>query len=295
MQPNRAAINPSSNGTFLALASERVTERFTRITGLHARAVPLDLRRLEDAEDPPENPSRLACAEFAQTDYCRESWQLHLAELTHRPEAHWHKCNHGRLCAVVPVVCQERCLGAVICVNPDTMAEESFERNLELLDVLVENLVSNEGDSLARMHAAEQPVGELETASADFESTAAAEHPTHPKILRALEYTRSHLSDPRLTVRHVASVLEVHPDYLAHLFSVEVGQRMSKYIAARRVELARTLLTTTDWQIKRIARETGHANPNWFSHVFRVHTGLTPGEYRRKVLSGQQINSSRER
>jgi transcriptional regulator GlxA family with amidase domain len=57
---------------------------------------------------------------------------------------------------------------------------------------------------------------------------------------------------------------------------------MGWFIASRRVELAKTLLATTDRQIKYIAHETGHANPNWFCHVFNVHTGLTPGEYRRR-------------
>jgi hypothetical protein len=36
------------------------------------------------------------------------------------------------------------------------------------------------------------------------------------------------------------------------------------------------------WTKLPIARDTGHANPNWFCHVFRVHTGLTPNGYRRQ-------------
>ena len=69
---------------------------------------------------------------------------------------------------------------------------------------------------------------------------------------------------------------------------------MSRYIAVRRVELAKTLLVTTDWQIKRIARETGHANPTWFSHVFGVHTGCTPGEHRRRARLEQQTGYRQE-
>ena len=52
---------------------------------------------------------------------------------------------------------------------------------------------------------------------------------------------------------------------------------MNRFITARRVERAKTLLATTHWQIKEIARATGHANANWFCHLFRLSTGLTPG------------------
>ena len=64
-------------------------------------------------------------------------------------------------------------------------------------------------------------------------------------------------------------------------FAQEVGMRMSRYIATRRIELAKKLLISTHWQIKRIAYESGHSNPDWFSQVFRAHTGMTPRDYRR--------------
>jgi len=69
---------------------------------------------------------------------------------------------------------------------------------------------------------------------------------------------------------------------------------MSWYLAVRRVELAKTLLATTHRQVKVIARDTGHANPNWFCHVFRVHTGLTPNGYRRQSRHSPPPTSPRQ-
>ena len=68
--------------------------------------------------------------------------------------------------------------------------------------------------------------------------------------------------------------------YLAHLFSQQLHLRMSKYIAQRRIDRAKNLLLDTDWQIKRVALECGFANPDWFSHTFHEHSGVTPTEYR---------------
>jgi AraC-like DNA-binding protein len=219
--------------------------------------------------------------EFAGSAYCRESWLLHLAELRRQPEGLWHKCDHGRFCALVPVACDGRCLAAIKLVCLGTMPEETFERNLELLEFLVREVMASEADFLAGQLAPDQRAPEPTAAPAHRTGKPRQELPNHPRVRKALEYIEEHLSDPKLTVGHIALGLNINADYLAHLFATQVGERMSQYIAARRVELAKTLLATTDWQIKRVAGETGHANPRWFSHVFHTHTGLTPGDYRR--------------
>ncbi len=282
-----------AGGAFLAVLLDGVVERFARISGQTALAIPLDLPGLENAEDLPESPTHPVCAEFAETDYCRESWRLHLAEFGRQPQAHWHRCDYRRLCAVIPVVCQRRCLAAVKLACPDTMAEESFERNVEVLNVLVENLVATESGRLTRLLPPEQAGAELKVPPASQTNKPAGAGSNHRQVLAALKYVEDHLSDPKLTVGGIARALDIHPDYLAHLFARQLGQRMSRYITACRMELAQSLLATTDWQIKRVAREAGHANANWFSHVFSTHTGLTPSEHRRKARSQGQTGSGR--
>jgi AraC-like DNA-binding protein len=186
------------------------------------------------------------------------------------------------LCALVPVVYHERCLAVVRLVCPASFVEENFERHVELLDVLVKGFVISEADFLGQLMRPEGAAVELGAPPSLSTGSPVEQRPSHPQVLRALQYIEDHLSDPKLTVGGVAHKLDLHPDYLSHLFAEQVGQRMSRFIAARRVERAKTLLATTDWQVKRIARETGHANPNWFCHVFSVHIGLAPGRYRRE-------------
>ena len=148
------------------------------------------------------------------------------------------------------------------------------------MELLVRDFAASQAEFLKRVPGG---ITAEEATAACAESTAGpktAPSPTHPQVLRALEYVATNLSDPRLTVAKVASVLDVCPTYLSEVFVEQMGERMSRLIAAKRVEKAKKLLATTDWQVKRIALETGHANPNWFCHVFCVYTGLTPGEYR---------------
>ena len=280
-RPARAATDRPKGRTLLALLTHYLVEPFARIGSTSVHAVPIDLSGPEVSEDPSPNPGHPACAEHADSDYCRESWQLHLAELRRRPETHWHKCDYGMLCAIVPVVYQNRCIAAIKLACPASMPEKDFERQVELLDVLARDFVVSRADSLARLLRDQAVAVEPEGLPSGQGDERAEQHPNHPQVLRALQYIDEHLSDPGLAVSRIARELDIHPTYLSQLFADQVGQRMSRFIAARRVELAKTLLATTGWQVKRIAHETGHANPNWFCHVFSVHTGLTPGEYRR--------------
>ncbi len=283
----KAAGRPTVAG-LLELLGDQVVDRLARMGLARIQAVALVVGEPNE-EEPVPNPSHPACREFSSSDYCRESWQLHLAKLKRRPETHWGVCQHDIFCAIIPVVCEQRCLAVIKLAGPASLDKAEFARLVELLEVLVKDFTTCHAEFLRRVP------GGL-TANARVHHTRTADHdgglnphPAHPQVRRALDYIAMHLSDPRLTVAHAASVLGVCPTYLSEIFVEHTGHRMSRFIAARRVELAKELLATTDWQIKRIALETGHANPNWFCHIFSAHTGVTPSEYR-AVARAQRSN-----
>lgn len=110
-------------------------------------------------------------------------------------------------------------------------------------------------------------------------------HEVHPNVRAAVHYVEQHLTDPALSVAGVARELDTNATYLGHLFAQQMGIPMRRFIIRNRLELAKDLLGRTDWQIKRVAYETGHKNADWFSHVFHVETGYTPREFRAQVRS----------
>jgi AraC-like DNA-binding protein len=282
-QGSRKTHRQPSLEALLELVSRHVVGPFARLTGNRALAVPLELTPGANGEDPVDNPSHPACAEYADSDYCRESWQYHLAELAARPQSHWHRCDYDKLCAFVPVVHENRCLAAVkLAASSASLPEEEFELLVELLDSLVAGFVLAHADFLGRLPHGEPALTEDGASTRRPVDDSPRTPPSHPQVLRAMEYIREHLSDPKLTVCATARALDMDASYLGNIFADQVGQRMSWYIAAQRVERAKTLLATTHRQVKAIARDTGHANTNWFCHVFRVHTGLTPNGYRRQ-------------
>jgi len=261
----------------IELLRDRVGNRFERMTGLPTLLLPLafefsgDSCRTFSATHP-------ACAEFSDTRYCRESWRLHRAELERSPTPHWHQCDYAKWCGVVPVRHGSRCVAAFKLVHDGDMCSDFFERYVDLLDLLVRDVVESEGKPLADRVFTTESSSVVDSSSVHNGSPIRS---MHAKVRRAIEYVEGHLSDTDLSVHGIATVLGIHPDYLAHLFAEQTKQRMCRYIAIRRVESAKNLLATTDWQIKRIAFATGHANPKWFSQHFRDYTGLTPSEFRR--------------
>ncbi len=278
----RKATGKPTVARLLELLGKQVVDRFARVGGTHVQALALAVSEPNE-EDPAPNPSHPACVEFAASDYCRESWQLHLAKLARRPETHSGICQHERICAIVPVVCEDRCLAVVKLAGPTSLDKTEFTRLVELLELLVNDFTTAHADFLRRVPGGVTAEHAFSPACRPAGNPDLRPPPAHPQVARAIDYITTHLSDPRLTVARVASVLGLYPTYLSEIFVQHVGQRMSRFIAARRVEQAKRLLVTTDWQIKRIALETGHANPNWFCHVFAAQVGITPGEYRRLV------------
>ncbi len=282
------ARNPCAQAiieTLLARLTKLVTERFERISGLTVLVVPIDLPGAAEDDTKPSQPGHPACVEFAGTAYCQESWRAHVAKLKYQPEVNWHHCDYGKLCAVVPFVWKRRCLVACKLVCPDSMKADAFEMHVELLDVLIENFVLKESELLAHLAHSSGSQGDVEPSPGDEVEPADRGRPDHPQVRAALNYIKKHLTDSSMTVARIARDLDVNATYLAHLFSLQVGVRMSRYIARRRIELAKTLLASTRWQIKRVAYETGHGNPFWFSEVFREHTGVTPSKFRQDSQS----------
>lgn len=103
-------------------------------------------------------------------------------------------------------------------------------------------------------------------------------------ILRCTEYIHTHLHT-RITVDELCAVSGLSRAYLSRLFKREVGMPMGEYITRRRLEAARKALEFTDQPIPDIAHTLAFSSESHFISVFRRHTGVTPGQYRRKAAT----------
>ncbi|WMC91541.1 AraC family transcriptional regulator [Kineothrix sp. MB12-C1] len=72
---------------------------------------------------------------------------------------------------------------------------------------------------------------------------------------------------------------------LCREFSMYYGESPLQYLNARRVEIAKDLLLTTDYRIHEIGSLVGIDNTNHFIYLFKKETGMTPLSYKQKSLN----------
>jgi two-component system response regulator YesN len=83
-----------------------------------------------------------------------------------------------------------------------------------------------------------------------------------------------------LSLDSLSAQVHLSPSYLSKLFKKEMGENLSTYILATRIEQAKLLLSTTDKKAYEIAEAVGIYDPVYFSKIFKKATGLKPKEYR---------------
>lgn len=105
----------------------------------------------------------------------------------------------------------------------------------------------------------------------------------HPISHQAMDYVRSHLTE-QLDGESVANALGVSRKTLCTRFKNETGDTFAAYVRRLRVERARRLLDTTDYEIAQIAYRTGFSSQSHLQTAFKSATGLTPREWRMREI-----------
>ncbi|NMM93164.1 helix-turn-helix domain-containing protein [Bifidobacterium oedipodis] len=99
-------------------------------------------------------------------------------------------------------------------------------------------------------------------------------------VAECLDYIHYHLHE-RITVPILAEHVHLNPTYLSELFAKEIGMPISRYVTDKRMEAARNMLRYSQYSLAEIAQILAYHSQSHFTKVFREHTGMTPGEYRR--------------
>lgn len=90
-----------------------------------------------------------------------------------------------------------------------------------------------------------------------------------------------HNYDKPLAVDQLAAYMHLHPNYLHRIFKAETGKTIMGYLTEIRIEKAKMLLEQTDILIIDLSGYIGINSRQYFSYVFKKHTGMSPLEYKK--------------
>lgn len=82
-----------------------------------------------------------------------------------------------------------------------------------------------------------------------------------------------------------AGQLGVHVNYLNRVLREATGRSTSAHLAARVAQEAKALLRHTDWSVADIADSLSFADPTYFAHFFRKHSGTSPKAFRQQAAA----------
>ena len=103
-------------------------------------------------------------------------------------------------------------------------------------------------------------------------------------IRRVLEMIEDDVVQP-LPLASIAATVGLHPTHLARSFKAATGLTIGEYIRKRRRERAEALLVEQPMLgISRIAAESGFADHAHMTRTFKADVGVTPSQYRARLL-----------
>ncbi len=103
-----------------------------------------------------------------------------------------------------------------------------------------------------------------------------------PIVQKTIIFIESDIS-ANLTLDSLAKMHNVSGGYLSTVFKKETGKNITEYIRDKRMKHAEHLLSSTHLQVQTVALHCGIMDVQYFSKLFKKHSGKTPKEYRETI------------
>jgi len=110
------------------------------------------------------------------------------------------------------------------------------------------------------------------------------DHDKNLPIVRRIRELIDERAGEALTVEELASSVYLSPNYIRTLFKEKTGQTILEYMTNVRIDRASALLRDKSLKVHEVARAVGYENVSYFCSLFQKHRGVTPNEYRKKLL-----------
>src|ERR1700722_415553 len=139
----------------------------------------------------------------------------------------------------------------------------------------VEGLTSLEADGLSMALV----ILLVRASHADFRKPDRSGTLSKPRLNRLFDYVENHLADD-FNMADLSRAIGCSPSAIASGFRAATGFSPWQFVLLRRVERAKSLLTSSQLMMSDVALECGFSSSQHFATAFRKQVGTTPGAYR---------------
>lgn len=94
-------------------------------------------------------------------------------------------------------------------------------------------------------------------------------------------------SNKDISLKTLASQLDMHPSYLGNIFHQQTGYYFNDYLNEERLKYAAELMGQTGLKMKEIVDKAGFSSQTYFNRLFKRKYGASPLAYRREMKSRQ--------
>ncbi|MEK3833082.1 response regulator [Paenibacillus sp. FSL R7-0128] len=111
-------------------------------------------------------------------------------------------------------------------------------------------------------------------------------HTEHADMEEALAYIEANYARP-LNMAMVSNYVSLNYSYFSEAFKAYTGESFVLYLKKVRIRHAKELLADNRVKLASVSESVGFENSKQFARVFKELEGISPGEYRAKLLMGR--------
>jgi two-component system response regulator YesN len=84
-----------------------------------------------------------------------------------------------------------------------------------------------------------------------------------------------------MSLEGLSDYLNLSSQYVSKIFKEEFGVNFVGYLIDKRIDMAKRLLQNINISVREASLKVGYEDANYFSRIFKKHSGLTPKEYQK--------------
>ncbi|HZG77222.1 MAG TPA: helix-turn-helix transcriptional regulator, partial [Paenibacillus sp.] len=87
-----------------------------------------------------------------------------------------------------------------------------------------------------------------------------------------------------ITIEDISKSVYISGRHANNILKKETGQTIFDYLSDYRIGIAKRLLMEPDSKVAVVAEQVGYVNTSYFCLAFKKNVGMTPAEYKNKLV-----------